>query len=128
MKDLVASIIADGKVDFEEVVSLREAIYADGKVSEEEADAIFEINDAVSGNDNCPEWTELVIEVISDFVLNDEETPGVISEEEGAYLVKKIQGDGQVDDVERALLIHLDEEADSIESQDLIDLIASLEA
>lgn len=124
LEKTVQEIIADGVVDAKEVVDLTEIIYADGSVDKEEADAMFLINDAVSGNDNDPTYKDLFVKSISDFVLEDEETPGVIDELEGDYLVSKIEGDGQIDEIEKALLANLKEKATSIESESLNKLIS----
>lgn len=125
MKDLVNSIIADGVVDADEVAELQAKLYEDGKIDKEEAEALFQINDAVSGNDNDPAYGDLFVKAISDFVLEDDETPGVIDEEEGAFLVEKIQGDGEIDVLERRLLNSLKENAKEINHQGLNDLINS---
>jgi len=125
LKELVRNIIADGVVDTEEVEMLKKELYADGVIDREEADALFEINDAVSGNGNCPEWGEFFAQAIGDHVLKDEETPGVVDEAEGDYIVSKIEGDNQVDKVEVKLLTYLDDNAESIESDNLLNLIAA---
>ena len=103
LDQLVESVIADGTVDDAEVVELETAIYADGTVDQEEADALFTINDAVSGAENSPNWATLFVRAVTDFVLADEDTPGVVDEGEAAYLIGKIEGDGTVDDLELAL-------------------------
>jgi len=126
MKELIKAIIEDGIVDQDEVVQLRKAIYDDGVVDQDEADAMFEINDAVTGNDNCQEYMDLFVEVISDYVLEDEETPGVVDDDEGDYLVEKIGADGKVDLAEKALLKNIAKKAKEITSQSLIDLIAKI--
>jgi hypothetical protein len=91
-------------------------LYADGKIDQEEADFIFEINDAVSGKKNDTAWNQFFVQAISDYLLNDEKSPGVIDEEEGKWLVEKIGADGQVDGVEKQLLINLKKNAKSMPS------------
>ena len=103
LDQLVEAVIADGTVDDAEVVELETTLYADGVIDQEEADALFTINDAVSGANNSPNWAPLFVRAITDFVLADETTPGVVDEDEAAYLIGKIEGDGQVDGVELAL-------------------------
>ena len=107
LEDLKKELLADGKIDAEEVNKLRDVLYADGKIDQEEADFIFELNDAVSGKKNDPTWNQFFVEAISDYLLNDEKSPGVIDEEEGKWLVEKIGADGQVDGAEKQLLDHL---------------------
>ena len=115
LQELVAAVLADGTVDAQEVVQLQEAVYADGVVDKEEADALFEINDAVSGKENAPEWTGLFATAIADYVLADEESPNVIDADEAAYILEKIQGDGQVDAQELALLKQIKDRASIID-------------
>ena len=126
MKNLVKNVIADGVVDASEVKEIREVFYADGKIDKEEADAMFEINDAVSGKANDASYVKLFVDVISDFVLKDDETPGVVDKEEGDYIADKVEGDGSIDDNERALLLNIRDNASEIQSERLNKLIFSL--
>ena len=121
---LKKGLLADGIIDKEEVELLRKTLYADGKIDQKEADFIFEINDAVSGKNNDPAWNQFFVQAISDFLLNDEKSPGVIDEEEGKWLVEKIGADGQVDGVEKELLINLKKKAKSMPSS-VLSLIGS---
>ena len=116
LQQLKKDLLADGKIDAEEVKKLRAALYADGKIEQEEADFIFELNDAVSGKKNDPAWNHFFVQVISDYLLKDEKSPGIIDEEEGKWLAEKIGADGQVDGVEKELLVYLKKNAKSIPS------------
>lgn len=126
MQELVDSVVADGIVDAEEVKEIRKVFYEDGKIDQEEADAMFEINDGVSGAENDESYQQLFVDVLSDFVLKDDETPGVVDESEGDYLAEKIEGDGNLDDVEKALLANLRDNATDIQSNRLKTLISTL--
>ena len=66
------------------------------------------------GKKNDPSWNQFFVQVISDYLLNDEKSPGVIDEEEGKWLIEKIGADGQVDGVEKQLLDHLKKKAKKI--------------
>ena len=114
LNQLVEDVIADGKVDADEVQELRDSIMEDGVVDRDEADALFKVNDAVSGNDNAPEWQACFVEAISSHVLDDEASPGAIDDDEAAWLIESIEGDDQVDPVEMALLANLKAKATSI--------------
>ena len=107
LQRLKKDLLADGKIDADEVKKLRKVLYADGKIDQEEADFLFELNDAVSGKKNDPSWNQFFVQAISDYLLNDEKSPGVIDEEEGRWLIEKIGVDGQVDGVEKQLLDNL---------------------
>ncbi len=111
LSELKKSILADGVIDEAEVKQLREVLYADGTIDREEAELLFELNDAVSGKDNHPSWEALLIEAITGYLLEDEASPGEIDEEEAKWLLSKIQGDGQLDKTERALLDNLKKKA-----------------
>ena len=116
LEELKKELLADGKIDAEEVNKLHEVLYADGKIEQEEADFLFELNDAVSGKPNDSSWNQFFVEAISDYLLNDEKSPGVIDDEEGKWLVEKIGADGQVDGVEKELLTNLKKKAKSMPS------------
>ena len=111
LSELKKSILADGVIDEAEVKELREVLYADGTIDKEEAEFLFELNDAVSGKDNTPEWEKLFIEAITSFLLEDEVSPGEIDDEEAKWLLAKIQGDGQLDKIEKALIDNLKKKA-----------------
>ena len=116
LTQLVESVIEDGTVDDAEVVALEAALYEDGVIDQEEADALFTINDAVSGASNSPNWAPLFVRAITDFVLADEDTPGVVDEDEATYLIGKIEGDGQVDGVELELARNIKANATEVHS------------
>lgn len=104
LDELKKDLLSDGIIDVEEVETIKHKIYEDGKIDREEANFLFELNDAVTGKDNAPEWKELFINAITAYVLEDEMSPDVIDEDEADYLYEQINGDGQIDDTERALL------------------------
>jgi hypothetical protein len=112
--EVVKSILADGVIDDAEVAELRKRLYADNKIDKDEAEALFEINDAVKGKSNSVAWTTLFADAVCDFLLNDETSPGVVDENEGAWLIKKLEGDGEIDANEKVLLKTLKEKATSL--------------
>lgn len=120
-----SAIIADGIVDATEVAEIRADIFADGVVDQEEVKDLFDINDEVSGNDNSEEWTNLMVDAVKNYCLEDENTPGVVDQEEGDFLSDMIEGDGQVDTVEVAVLTMIKNEATAVESTRLQTLIDS---
>ncbi len=113
LQAMAANIVEDGKVDAREAAMLRETIYADGVIDKDEATVLFQINDAVSGNDNDPAWGKLFVKAITDYVLADDTSPGVVDEDEAAFLIERIQGDGKVDDIELQLLVNITAKATS---------------
>ncbi|MDR3218199.1 MAG: TerB family tellurite resistance protein [Dysgonamonadaceae bacterium] len=117
LSELKKSILADGVIDAQEVQQLRAELYADGKIDTEEAEFLFELNDAVSGKDNDASWEALFVEAITSYLLDDETSPGEVDEAEGKWLLAKIQGDGQVDKTEQALLDNLKKKAKKLPAE-----------
>lgn len=107
LQQLKTEILEDGIIDAAEVKEIEAMIYQDGEIDQEEADFMFELNDAVSGNANHDSWGDLFVKAISSFVLDDDASNGEIDDDEAKYLFEQIQGDGQIDDVELKLLNHL---------------------
>lgn len=121
LEQLKKDLLADGIIDAEEVKTIKEVIYEDGKIDKDEADFLFELNDAVSGKENAPGWKSLFIDAITSFMLEDEVSPNEIDDEEANYLYNQIKGDGQVDETERALLENL-----KAKSKNFPEILASL--
>ena len=113
LETLKAELLANGVIDAAEVQELKEVLYADGIIDKDEANFLFELNDAVSGKENDASWESFFVHAISDFLLKDEVSPNEIDKDEAAWLVEKIVADGKVDGVEKALLENLKANANS---------------
>jgi hypothetical protein len=113
-KALAEEITVDGKVDANEASAIRALVFADGSASREEAELVIDINNRVSGKDNSPRFDALYTEVVTASVLEDSATPGVVSEEEGQWLVNQFSGDGQIDRNERTTLATIKARATSL--------------
>ena len=111
LQEMKAELLADGIIDANEVKELEVVLYADGKIDEEEANFLFELNDAVSGKDNDPAWNTLFVKAISSYLLDDENSPGEIDDAEAEWLYAKVNGDGQIDGLEKELLLNLKSQA-----------------
>ena len=107
LEELKKDLLADGIIDSKEVKTLESVIFEDGIVDKEEADFLFELNNAVSGKENAPEWKEFFVKAITSFVIDDEKSNGEVDDDEAKYLYDQIKGDGQIDDVEKALLLNI---------------------
>ena len=107
LEQLKLELIADGVIDAAEVIELEKVLLADGKIDTEEAEFLFELNNAVSGKANHASWEALFIKTISSYLLEDENSTGEIDADEAEWLYNKVKGDGQIDSVERNLLLNL---------------------
>ena len=107
LEELKKELLADGVIDANEVKELEAILYEDGVIDKNEADFLFELNNSVSGKNNAPEWKDFFVKAITSFVLDDEQSNGEIDENEAMYIYNQIKGDGQIDDIEKALLKNL---------------------
>ncbi len=80
--------------DFD-VARLRRAFYKDGIISLEEADQLFEANQACSVKDSS--WSDFFVEAVTDFIVNQAVPEGYITAENADWLKDRISQDGQVD-------------------------------
>ena len=104
LEELKKELLADGIIDADEVKELDAVLFEDGVIDKEEADFLFELNNAVSGKENAPEWKDFFVKAITSFVLDDDQSNGEVDDDEAKYLYDQIKGDGRVDEIERALL------------------------
>jgi hypothetical protein len=111
LDEFATSILEDSIIDADEVTKIRERLYDDGVIDRDEAEFLFKLNDAVSGNNNDASWQAFFVEAMSDHVLKDDETPGVIDDDEASFLIEKIKGDDQVDETELKLLVNICDQA-----------------
>ena len=107
LESMFESITEDNIVDEEEVQRISAVLLDDGVIDRDEADFLFKVNDATSGNANHESWKIFFVTSLASHVLEDETSPGEIDEDEAAYLKAKIHGDGKVDDNEKALLAEI---------------------
>lgn len=111
LEQLKQEILQDGIIDQNEVKELESVLYADGVIDQDEADFLFDLNDAVSGKNNHSSWTGLFVKAITSFLLEDENSPGEIDDNEAAWLFEKLNSDGQIDSTEMELLRNLNAKA-----------------
>ena len=104
LEELKKELLEDGIIDAAEVKELEDVLYEDGVIDKDEADFLFELNNAVSGKANAPEWKDFFVKTITSFVLDDEQSNGEVDDDEAKYLYDQIKSDGQIDDIEKALL------------------------
>ena len=123
LNSVKAHVIADGVVDADEVNMIKTVIYGTGgaagaDIDRTEADFLFDINDATTDNDGHHEsWPQLFVDAISSHVLDDAESPNEIDSDEGDWLISRVEGDGEYDANEKALLANIKAKATSIDGK-----------
>lgn len=91
MTDLAAlaqTIAVTGIVTADDILAVRRAVFADGIVSRAEAEAIFAIERARTVHSDA--WSELFVEALSDYALNQEMPVGYLANETAAWIVAQI--------------------------------------
>jgi hypothetical protein len=106
LQRLVMDVLANGRVEGQEIDRLRQALYADGKIDRCEADVLVEMHKRVQ-RPTGPSWQKFFYQAIKDHILND----GSIDTEETAWLREMLWQDGEIDDDERRFLRELRGEA-----------------
>ena len=108
--DFAASVKAGEPITARDTLALRQWSWADGKITENEAIALFDLNNI--GQSNAPEWVGCFVEALSDFVVNGKEPKGYIDDANADWLMVQIDKDGRVESLgELELLIKVLEKA-----------------
>lgn len=96
----------------ETVLGLRRELYRDGRIDAGELERLFALDEAADQRD--PEWSAFFVEAVTDFIVDQEEPAGYVSEENARWLVDRIARDGIVKtDSELELLVKVLEKAKS---------------
>jgi uncharacterized tellurite resistance protein B-like protein len=108
-KLVIATLLADGKIDDDEVKVLKKELYEDGKIDRKEVDFLIELRNEAQKKAKSkqaevnPTFTKLFFKAISDNVLAD----GKIDTAEANWLRKMLFADGKIDDDEKKFLTSL---------------------
>ncbi len=101
---IVASMAASRTATLEDVIAMRKIIYAQTLVTENDASLVLALDDSLIDFD--PSWTELLIEVVCDFLVYQNLPEGYIDHAKAQWLLKKISVNGFVkSDTELEVLI-----------------------
>lgn len=111
-RDILAGVTASKRITAEDVLTLRRAIYNDGAAERGEVERLFALDEAAAEHD--PSWCELFTEAASDYLVNQVQPEGYISEENAEWLMARIARDGSVKTAtELQLLVKILEQAKS---------------
>jgi uncharacterized tellurite resistance protein B-like protein len=105
LQKLKRDILADGRIDDQEVEVIRRELYADGEIDRDEVEFLIALrNEARS---TTPAFEKLFFDALKRNVLAD----GSIDAEEAAWLRKMLFADGKIDDNEKKFLKELKSQA-----------------
>lgn len=82
LKEIRKDAIEIGYIDQSIIDRLQEEIQADQQISLEEANFLFTIKKQFANKKNSPNWRTFFIDTITRFLLEDEDSPGVVDEQE----------------------------------------------
>jgi len=101
LQKLKAEILADGRIEEQEVETIRRELYADGRIDREEVEFLIALrNEAKSV---CPPFEQLFFEAVKQNVLAD----GFLDADEAGWLRKMLFADGKIDEAEKRFLREL---------------------
>jgi hypothetical protein len=86
-RTIITAMILGRKVTAQDVAWLRREVFADGEVTRETADELFAV--ARARMNNAPEWTELFVELITDYVVWQSRPTGVVADEAAQWLIAR---------------------------------------
>jgi uncharacterized tellurite resistance protein B-like protein len=108
---VVDAILADGKIDDDEIKVLRKHLYEDGKIDKNEVEFLIELRNKAQkkagGAPVNPKFETFFFKAISDNVLAD----GKIDGSEANWLRKMLFADGKIDPGEKRFMQNLKKNA-----------------
>lgn len=108
----LADMAARGRITGEDVLTLRRTVFSDGVVSKAEAEQLFALDRSCP--DRSTRWKVFFVEAVTDYVVNQEQPEGYVSQANAAWLMTAISHDDVVDtQTEIELLINVMEKATS---------------
>ena len=105
LNELKQRLLADSRIDEEEVALVREHLYADGQIDRQEVEFLIALRE--QAREVCPAFEELFFAALKQNVLSD----GSIDAEEASWLRAMLFADGKVDENEKKFLTALNAEA-----------------
>ncbi|MEM9500229.1 MAG: hypothetical protein AAF941_00155 [Pseudomonadota bacterium] len=111
--ELAQRAAADGQVSPEEVLALRRQGWGDGAIHQDEAEALFALNDSLT--ERSEEWCDFFVEAIGEYVLNGTKPRLQCSDSEAEWLIAKVDHDGVLESmVELETIVRIIERAENV--------------
>lgn len=110
----LASLLADlgdrDRLTAEDALAVRRVVFGDVEVTPQEAETLIWLNEATE--DVAPEWRQMFVEALTDFIVRQQHPPGYVDEANADWLMGALGRDDRVSrDTEMALLVHILEHA-----------------
>ena len=106
LADLAADVLAGGKITADDVLMLRQDVFKDGVVDRDEASFVFHLD--VQDAEKDAAWKPFFVDTLTDYFVWKQYPRGVLSDEDGAFLVERVTHDGRIDhESEFALILSI---------------------
>jgi uncharacterized tellurite resistance protein B-like protein len=115
----ISTLLADGKIDDDEVRALRKELWEDGQIDMEEVHFLIELRNAAQKKAKAkkeevnPKFTALFFKALEENVLKD----GKIDAAEAGVLREMLYADGKIDEDEKKFLVKLKKSAKATSPQ-----------
>jgi hypothetical protein len=111
--DFTSQVKAKGVITAEDVLAIRHIVWPDGQIDPTEADAIFDLNNALSSAPR--EWVDFFVEAIETYVVHQQAPVGYVDDAQANWLIDRIDRDGRVETfAELELLAKILEDATNV--------------
>ena len=87
-RTIISAMILGRRVTAQDVVWLKREVFASREVTRKSADELFAVVRAEMVN--APEWKEFFVDMIAEHVVRQSEPPGVVSDEQAAWLLERV--------------------------------------
>lgn len=106
-QELRKQIFATGDINEDDVALLRKVMLEEQGMDREKGNFLFDIKDNTQPSNQCGAFKDFFVEAITSLLLDDDETPGEISDDEAKWLRAKIRLKGYTDKTDDALISNL---------------------
>ena len=106
MPDVMQRALAARQISDDDVLAMRREVYPDGVIQPHEAEWLFQLDDECTGQSR--EWMTFFVEAVTDYIVNQTDPEGYISDENASWLIARISRQGRVgSSVELELLVNV---------------------
>ena len=107
LDELKRNIYKDGHITPSEIDLIEEFLQSDGGMNKTKGNFLFDLKNNYTKDKLPPKFKSIFINSITSYLLDDEDSPGEIDEDEAKWLRAKIQYNGKIDEYDKALLENL---------------------
>ena len=123
---LADQVLAGGEITADDVLTLRQDAFQDGKIDRDEVDFIFYLNDQKVDKDTV--WKDFFVDSLTQYFVWKQYPRGVLSDADGALLMKRISHDGEIEhDCEFALIVNIITKARQVPEDVMLFALEALE-